>query len=95
MRLRIYLDTSVFSALYDERAPERRGQTEEFWERREQFEVATSELNLARQELEQTPDPVRRADLRHLLEGVTGLHGDEETGSKVRPGRHVYRRNIQ
>ncbi len=44
MKLRVYLDTSVFSALYDERTTDRRGQTEEFWGRRGQFDIATSEL---------------------------------------------------
>jgi hypothetical protein len=69
MKLRVYPDTSVFSALYDDRVTDRRGETEEFWGRRGQFEIATSEL--AGEELEQTPDPARRASLRHLLEGVT------------------------
>jgi predicted nucleic acid-binding protein len=69
MKLRVYLDTSVFSALYDDRVTGRRGETEEFWERRNQFEIATSEL--AREELEQTPDPARRTVLRQLLDGVT------------------------
>jgi predicted nucleic acid-binding protein len=69
MKLRVYLDTSVFSALYDDRVTERRGETEEFWRRREQFEIATSEL--AREELEQTPDPERRMSLRKLVHGTT------------------------
>jgi hypothetical protein len=33
MKLRIYLDTSVFSARFDERAAERQAETEEFWKR--------------------------------------------------------------
>ena len=69
MKLQVYLDTSVFSALYDDRVTERRAATEEFWGRRAQFEIATSEL--AREELEQTPDPARRRDLRQLLDEVT------------------------
>jgi predicted nucleic acid-binding protein len=69
MKLRVYLDTSVFSALYDDRATDRRGETEEFWRRRSQFEIATSEL--AREELEETPDPARRTLLRQLLDGIT------------------------
>ena len=68
MKLRVYLDTSVFSALYDDRVTERRGETEEFWERKGQWEMATSEL--AREELEQTPDPARRTNLRLLLDAV-------------------------
>lgn len=69
MKLRVYLGTSVFSALYDDRVANRRTETEEFWGRRGQFEVATSEL--ARDELQQTPDPARRANLGRLLDGVT------------------------
>lgn len=40
MPLRVYLDTSVFSAYYDEAVSDRRTQTEEFWERRTEFEVS-------------------------------------------------------
>ena len=69
MKLRVYLDTSVFSALYDDRVNERRGETEEFWGRKGQWEMATSEL--AREELEQTTDPARRTNLRLLLDEVT------------------------
>jgi len=69
VKLRIYLDTSVFSAYYDERVVERRQQTEEFWARRNEFEVTTSEL--AREELEQTLDPTRRSQLLTLLDGLT------------------------
>jgi hypothetical protein len=57
MNLHIYLDTSVFSAYYDERAVERQQQTEEFRARRNEFEVIASEL--AREELAQTLDPTR------------------------------------
>ncbi len=69
--LRIYLDTSVFSAYYDQRTPERQQQTREFWERRAGFDLATSEI--ARHELAATPDPVRRAELEALLHG-TAVH---------------------
>ena len=65
MKLRIYLDTSVFSAYFDDRAPDRRVQTEEFWTRIAAFEASTSEL--AKDELEKTPDPQRRAKLLQLL----------------------------
>jgi len=64
MKLRVYLDTSVFSALYDERVTDRSIQIQEFWERRGHFELSTS--SLAQEELEQTPDPIRKAKLRDL-----------------------------
>lgn len=68
MKLRIYLDTSVLSAYYDDRAPERQGQTKALWARLRQFEVATSEL--VRQEIEQTPDPSRRQEILGLLDAM-------------------------
>jgi len=69
MALRVYLDTSVFSAFCDEKVTDRRIQTEEFWGRRTEFLVSTSEL--AREELQRTPDPTRRLDLLGLLDGLS------------------------
>ena len=71
MKLRIYLDTPIFSAYYDERAPDRRSQTEEFWARVTAFESSTSDL--AREELAKTPDANRRRQLLSLLDGLA-LH---------------------
>ena len=65
MKLRTYLDTSVFSAYFDERAPDRLLLTRDFWRRTAEFEIATSELT--RRELEATPDAGRRAELLRLL----------------------------
>ena len=69
--LRVYLDTSVFSAYEDDRVPERQAETRVFFARRSEFEVSTSEL--ARRELERTPDPSRRDALLRLLDGLA-LH---------------------
>jgi len=69
MKLRIYLDTSIFSAYFDDRAPDRRVQTKEFWARIAAFEASTSELT--REELEKTPDAARRTKLLKLLESLT------------------------
>jgi hypothetical protein len=44
MSIRIYLDTSVVSARMDDRLPERRRATVEFWERLAEYEDAISEL---------------------------------------------------
>ena len=71
MKLRIYLDTSIFSAYFDDRAPDRRVQTKEFWARIAAFDASTSELT--REELEKTPDAARRTKLLKLLESLT-LH---------------------
>ena len=61
MKTRIYVDTSVFSALSDERMPERMALTMEFWARRHDFDLAVSDL--VREELERISDPSRRQDL--------------------------------
>jgi len=76
IKLRIYLDTSVFSAYLDDRTPERQADTAEFWKRRHQYELATSEL--AREELARTPDSLHRDKLLKLLEGFTLLRIDSE-----------------
>jgi len=74
MKLRLYLDTSVFSAYYDEGVTDRKSQTEQFWARRAEFELSTSAL--AVQELEQTSERERRAELMALVEGLT-IHASE------------------
>ncbi len=68
MKLRVYLDTSVFSALLDERTAARQADTARFFARLGEFEAETS--SLARDQLMATPDPGRRADLLKQLEGV-------------------------
>jgi len=42
--LRMYFETSVFSAYDDDQMPNRQHQTAEFWLRRDECEAATSEL---------------------------------------------------
>jgi predicted nucleic acid-binding protein len=74
--LRVYLDTSVFSAYFDSRVPARQRETEAFWSRRAEFELATSEL--ARDELRQAPNPAVRRRLVGLLRGLTVLPVTEE-----------------
>jgi predicted nucleic acid-binding protein len=69
MKLKLYLDTSVFSAYFDDRAPDRQAQTVEFWERLPDFDACTSQL--AREELENTPNADRREQLLRLLDGLT------------------------
>lgn len=66
-KLHIYLDTSVFSAYYDERTPERQRLTREFWEKLKGYEMLCSQLVL--DELERVGDPVLRGKLRELAQG--------------------------
>jgi len=71
MKLWIYLDTSVFSAYLDERAPERLAETREFWSRLDGFEPYSS--SVAADELARTPDLTRRARLQELFRQVVSL----------------------
>lgn len=53
-KIRVYLDTSVISALFDERNPERKSLTESFFKEIESFEAYISEITVI--EVERTPD---------------------------------------
>lgn len=76
LKLRIYLDTSVFCAYYDERVTDRQAETEEFWKRINQFEISISELTL--QELDQTPNSKLKEKYKNLLKGMTSHPVTEE-----------------
>jgi len=82
VKLRVYLDTSVFSAYFDERMPERQAQTREFWERLAEFEVATSEVT--RQEMMQLPESPLRSSLLELLSTVAVHPATDEMGDLAR-----------
>jgi predicted nucleic acid-binding protein len=69
MKLRVYLDTSVFSAYYDERTPERMAETRLFWGRLAGMDAMTSDM--ARQELLRVRDASRRIALLQLLDGAS------------------------
>ncbi|MFI5385400.1 MAG: PIN domain-containing protein [Fimbriimonadales bacterium] len=62
---RVYLDTTVPSALLDARAPERQELTREFWQRApSQYELVVSTLVL--DEIRKTPGAERRKELEAL-----------------------------
>ena len=64
---RLYLDTTVPSAYFDARAPDRQRLTQEFWrERLPSYEPAISVLVIA--EIRDTPDSDRRRGLEVLTE---------------------------
>jgi len=69
VKRRVYLDTSVLSAIDEERWPDRAILTRAFWERREELDLCTSEV--ARQEIDDTADTARRAQVLARLVGVT------------------------
>ena len=62
--MKVYLDTSVLSALFDARNPERQELTKEFFSRIHEHEVFVSELT--RFEIEETPD----SELREKMNSV-------------------------
>ncbi len=68
IKLRVYLDTSVFSAHFDDRLMDRKIETEGFWRRKSEFEVSTSDL--AKEELDRTPDRELAKRFRSLLRDV-------------------------
>ena len=76
MRLKVYLDTSVFNALLDSRVAERQRETKEFWDRLASFAVATSDT--CRQEMQQTLDDALRERLLGLLADVRVFKVTEE-----------------
>lgn len=65
-KLRLYLDTSVFSAFYDERAPERQRLTRQFWDGLREYEVLCSYLVL--EELGRVGDSTLREKLIELTQ---------------------------
>ncbi len=69
MRQRIYLDTSVISAIGDTRAPDRQAMSRELWARIAAFDACTSDV--ARLEIQNTRDPQRRAEMLALLPSLT------------------------
>ena len=64
-KLKIYLDTSVISALFDERNPERKSLTESFFEEIDIFEVYISNFTLL--EIEKTPDETIREKMNDKI----------------------------
>ncbi len=69
---RLYLDTSVLSAYWDERKPERMEETRTFWaERLPGFEATISTLVMA--EVGGTPDAERRDSIGELAAPLTVL----------------------
>jgi len=67
MNKKIYLDTSVISALFDERTPERMDMTEKAWEQIKKYDVYISDVVMA--ELMRCPEP-KLSELLALLDEV-------------------------
>lgn len=74
--MRLYLDTSVFSAYYDERAPERMELTRRFWTELDRYEKVCSTLTL--EEIARASDE-KAQKMRDLATDFRVLPIDEET----------------
>jgi predicted nucleic acid-binding protein len=86
MKLRVYLDTSVISAYFDDRTPERMAETRAFWQRLSEFEVSTSAL--VRDEIEQTTDIKK-------LDQMMGLIGQTAQAELTAESRELARQYVQ
>ena len=76
-KIRVYLDTSVISALFDEKNPERQDLTKGFFRKIESFEVYISDVVLA--EIDNTKDVQLKGKLRKTAVSFEILSIDEET----------------
>jgi len=76
-KIRVYLDTSVLSALFDDRNPERQDLTKRFFDEIESFKVYISEVVLA--EIDATKDAQLKGKLRNTAVYFEVLSIDEET----------------
>ncbi|MGH7406798.1 MAG: PIN domain-containing protein, partial [Candidatus Methylomirabilales bacterium] len=68
---RLYLDTSIPSAYWDDREPARMARTREFWQQVPAYDVYVSAMTI--DEVSRHPDKVRRTDLLDLLRPFTVL----------------------
>ena len=75
VKLRIYLDTSVISAYVDTRDRSRQELTRQFWRELPTYDAHICPIVL--DEIESTPDPVRREEMLKLAEPFTVLPWEE------------------
>ena len=73
--MKMYLDTSVISALFDDRNPERQVLTEEFFSRIDIYDVYISELTIA--EIESTPDQSLKNKMKQIIKDFSVLEINE------------------
>ena len=74
---RVYLDTTVPSAYYDDRAPDRQRLTQEFWQsRRLEMDAVISTITLL--EIRNTPNKNKRQTMEYLVQNLTVLSFSNE-----------------
>jgi predicted nucleic acid-binding protein len=74
-KLKVYLDTSVPNAYFDERNPVRQETTREFWGKLEQYEVFVS--NTVIDEIKAIGDEKTREELLELISNFRCLESEE------------------
>ena len=75
MKTSIYLDTTIISALFDKRTPERMAQTKQFWEHIKDYDVFISELVI--DEIKGAPQPLQDKMLESVSD-FTSLYISDE-----------------
>ncbi|MXX37804.1 MAG: type II toxin-antitoxin system VapC family toxin [Gemmatimonadetes bacterium] len=74
---RVYLDTKVPSAYYDDRAPDRQRLTQEFWQGRcLEMDAVISTITLL--EIRNTPNEDKRQKMENLVQNLTVLNFSNE-----------------
>jgi predicted nucleic acid-binding protein len=75
-RIKIYLDTSVISALFDDRNPDRRQLTEDFFSTIDTFDPYISSITVA--EIDNTPDEELKENMRERVKKLAVLKTSSE-----------------
>ena len=77
---RVYLDTTVPSAYYDDRAPDRQRLTQEFWQGRcLEMDAVISTITLL--EIRNTPNEDKRQKMEALVQNLTVLSFSDEANN--------------
>ena len=69
--MKVYLDTSVISSLFDDRNPERKYLSESFFKEIENFDPFISVITIT--EIEHTPDMILRKKMREIVSNFSVL----------------------
>ena len=81
-KLTIYLDTSVFSAYFDERMPSRMNLTQDFWKYTTDYDKYIS--NVVLEELDGITDNILKEKVLQLTEGFEILQMNDEVKNVAR-----------
>jgi predicted nucleic acid-binding protein len=81
-KLKVYLDTSVISALFDDRNPERKSLTESFFSEIETFDIYISNITIL--EIENTPDKNLKSLMKERIKPFTVLSISEDVEELVK-----------